>query len=180
MKQGMRRGMASLGLLLAITSCTDPPVVPGRGTSGDPVGTPPTGPGAVTPDDPGARVASIAVTPEAVEINAPHYESDSSDIGAPSSDGSDLEHESAGFPTTALLAVTFRTESGEIASPAELLWTSSNPQLVTVDDYGWVQASDTDVSGVATVTARLKRNPLVSASATVTVRNDGMLAIELK
>ncbi len=181
MRQGIRRGMASLGLLLVLPSCTDLPVAPGRDAAGDPKPSSSSAPaaGAI---DPAATVASIAVTPEALEISAPHYtESDElSDVLSPSSDGSKLEHESAGFPTAALLAVTFKNDAGQVAAPAEILWSSSNPQLVSVDEHGWVYAADTEVGGVATITARLRSKPQVSASASVTVRNDGVLAIELK
>jgi hypothetical protein len=176
--------MASLGLLLTVSSCTDLPVAPGRNSTGNPepgaTSAPGTGPGSAV--DPAAAVASIAVTPEALEISAPHYtdEHELSDVLSPSSDGSTLEHESAGFPTAALLAVTFKNEAGEVAPPADILWSSSNPQLVSVDEHGWVYAADTEVGGVATISARLRSKPQVSASATVTVRNDGLVAIELK
>jgi hypothetical protein len=183
-KQGMRWGASALGLLFVVTSCSDLPMAPSRNTSGTPSSgatTSPTEPPA--PVEPVAvMIASIAITPSSVEISAPHYteEGEMPDQNSPNSDGSDLEHESAGFPTSALLSVTFRTEAGEIAPPQDLLWSTSNSQLLSVDETGWVQAIDPEVSGSATVTARLRSNPQVSASTTVVVRNDGLLAIELK
>lgn len=178
MKQGIRQAMATLGLLLAVSSCTDLPAAPGRGSTGDPA------PGESTPpaSEAPAAVASIALSPETLELNTPHYtaESEMPDMLGPNSDGTTLEHESANFPTSALLAVTFRTAAGEVAPPAELGWISSNPQVAWVDEVGRVQAADTEVGGVATVTAFLRHNPQIRASVTVTVRNDGQLAVELK
>ncbi|GEM_PF-1914465 len=179
MKQGFLRGSASLALLFAVVSCSDLPTVPSRDSSGEPVVGASAAP---NPAAPIVKVASIVVSPSTLEINAPHFtsENEKPDLQAPDSDASNLEHESAGFPSAALLTVAFLSESGEPLAPGVLHWSSSNPQLLSVDEDGWVQAIDTEVGGVVTVTARLKGNPGVSASSTVTVRNDGMLAIDLK
>lgn len=127
-------------------------------------------------------IASIALSPETLELNTPHFtdEDERSDIGSPNSDGSELEHESANFPTSALITVSFRSASGEPTEPAELVWISDNPQIAWVDEYGRVSAADTEVGGIATITAFLRQNPQVRASVRVTVRNDGQLAIEIK
>lgn len=175
MKQGLRQVLASLGLLLALSSCTDLPVAPGRNTSGDPAPGATTDPG--TPAQPAAPpVAQLVVSPTAVEINAPYslggYQSDT---GAGPS-----EVESAGFPTTAQVLVSFLAESGEGTEPAPLLWRTSNPGLVMVDENGWIRAVDPGVSGTATVTVQLRGNPQIQATTAVTVRNDGKLVVELK
>lgn len=192
MKQGILRGVASLSLLLAITSCTDVPVAPRNTTGETPTETPSSGGGTVTNPGSGTTdpqvqpvvqaVASITIAPGNIEISAPHHTpaTEEPDNAVPLSDGTQIEHESAGFPSSALLTPTFKTASGETVPAVELYWSSSNPQLATVDEYGFVQAQDTEVSGSVTITARLKSNPLVFATASVTVRNDGVLAIELK
>ena len=182
MKQGIRRGLASLGVLLAVSSCTEIPVVPSRNSAGNPDPVATAAPPAEAPVDPATLVASLALSPETLELNSPHYtdETEMSDLSSPNSDGTFLEHESANFPTSALLAVAFRAAAGGPTPPAELVWISSNPQVAWVDEFGRVHAADTEVGGVATVTAFLRHNPQIRASVTVTVRNDGQLAIELK
>lgn len=169
MKQGMRRGVASLGLLFTLASCTDLPVAPSRDTAGKPSD------GAPADQNPTAAIASLVLTPATVEINAPYslggYQSGTS--AEPS------EFEIAGYPTTAQLFVDFLTESGTPATPAELVWSTTNPALVMVDADGWIRSVDPGLSGTATVTAQLKSNRQIQASTAVTVRNDGKLVIEL-
>jgi len=175
MKQGIRRVMASLGLLLAVSSCTDLPVVP-KNTSGDPAPGASTSPGTVTAEQPPAAVARLVVTPTSVEINAPYS------LGGHQSEteAGPSQHEIAGYPTTAQLFVSFQAESGKSTEPAPLLWATSNPELVMVDGNGWIRAVDPGVSGTATVTVHLRSNPEIQASTVVTVRNDGKLVVELK
>lgn len=174
MKQGMRRGVASLGLLFALASCTDLPVAPSRDTSGNPSNGASADPG--TPPAPVVEVASLVLTPATVEINAPYslggYQSGTS--AEPS------EFEVAGYPTTAQLFVDFLAKSGEPAPEAELVWSTTNPALVMVDADGWIRSVDPGLSGMATVTAQLKSNRQIKASTTVMVRNDGKLVLELQ
>ncbi|MNR88647.1 hypothetical protein D3C86_363400 [compost metagenome] len=174
MKQGIRQAMASLGLILAVSSCTDLPVVP-KNTAGDPTPGATNNPGTGTPVQ-AAAVARLVVTPTTVEINAPYslggYQSETE--AGPSA------HEVAGYPTTAQLFVAYLAESGEGTEPAPLRWVTSNPELVMVDDHGWIRAVDPGVSGTASVTVQLRSNPDIQASTTVTVRNDGKLVVELK
>ena len=175
MKQGIRRVAASLGLLLAVSSCTDLPVVP-RDSAGDPAPGASANPSTGAPAQPAAPVARLTVTPTAVEINAPYslggYQS-GTEMG-PS------EHEAAGYPTTAQIVVSFLAESGEGTDAAPLVWATSDAGLVMVDGNGWIRAVDPGVSGTATVTVHLRSKPDISASTTVTVRNDGKLVVELK
>jgi len=175
MKQGICHAMASLGLVLAVSSCTDLPVVP-RNTSGDPTPGATTKPGTDTPGQPAAAVARLVVSPTTVEINAPYslggYQS--------GTDAAPSDYEVAGYPTTAQLFVAYLAESGEGTEPAPLLWATSNPELVMVDGNGWIRSVDPGVSGTATVTVHLQSNPDIKASTLVTVRNDGKLVVELK
>lgn len=167
MKQGIRRGLASLGLLLAVSSCADLPVAPSKNSSGEPVTK---APAAAAPP-----VARIVLAPDAVEINAPYalggYQSET--------EAEPSQHEVAGFPTTAQLFVSFLAESGEATKPAPLIWKSSDTGLVVVDAQGWIRAVDPGVAGTATVTAHLAGDSEIKASTTVTVRNDGKLVVEL-
>ena len=173
MKQGIRRVAASFGLLLAVSSCTDLPVSPGRNSEGEPAPGASSGPGA-QPAAP--AVARLTVNPTAVEINAPYslggYQSETQ-MGP-------AHVEAAGYPTMAQIVVSFLAESGNRTDAAPLLWNSSDPGLVMVDGNGWIRAVDPGVSGTATVTVQLRNNPDISATTTVTVHNDGKLVVELK
>lgn len=173
MKQGIRQVAASIGLLLAVSSCTDLPVSPGRSTAGDPAPGASSGPG-VQPAAP--PVARLTVNPTAVEINAPYslggYQSETQ-MGP-------AHVEAAGYPTMAQIVVSFLAESGNRTDATPLLWNSSDPGLVMVDGNGWIRAVDPGVSGTATVTVQLRNNPDISATTTVTVHNDGKLVVELK
>lgn len=176
MTQGTRRIMASLGLVLAVSSCTDLPVVPSRTSTGDPAPGATANPGTGTPGQSAAAVDRLVLTPTTVELNAPYslggYQSDTE--AGPS------EHEVAGYPTMAQLFVSFLAKSGEGTEPAPLLWATSDASLVMVDGNGWIRAVDPGVSGTASVTVHLRSNPEIQASTTVTVRNDGKLVVELK
>lgn len=177
MKQGIRRVAASFGLLLAVSSCTDLPVSPGRGTGGDPAPGASSDPSTGGPAQPAAPpVARLTVNPTAVEINAPYslggYQSETQ-MGP-------AHVEAAGYPTTAQIVVSFLAESGNRTDAAPLLWTTSDAGLVMVDGNGWIRAVDPGVSGTASVTVQLRNNPDISATTTVTVHNDGKLVVELK
>jgi len=65
---------------------------------------------------------------------------------------------------TCTLEVSFTPADANASK--ELLWTSANPQVATVDENGVVTAVGT---GSTTITAALKQNPQVSATCTVQV-----------
>ncbi len=170
------RRMALIGLLVAVAGCTALQQNP-LGTSG--TGTTGTGTTSVqsqaTPT-PAPKVASLALDPTSVELNAPYsYGGYQSETEAALS-----EREVAGYPTTARLWPSFMDEAGNRTAATDLDWISSNPELVAVDHTGWIRSVDPGTSGTILITARLKSDPTIVATTSVVLRNDGKLSLELK
>lgn len=171
------RRMALLGVLVAVAGCTTLQQSP-LGTTGT-LTTGTTGSAsssiAVAPVQ-APKVAKLNLMPEAIELNAPYsYGGYQSETEAGLS-----EREAAGYPTNAKLSLTFLDSEGKRTLPAEIDWHSSNPALVAVDSTGWIRSVDPGTSGTATIHARLKSDPTIEATASVLIRNDGKLSLELK
>lgn len=165
------RRMALLGALMAIAGCTALQQVPldTPGTSGSASGSPQVVPAA-------AKVASLALEPANVELNAPYsYGGHQSETEAGLS-----EREVAGYPTIAKLWLTFLDSEGKRTAAADIEWASSHPELVAVDRDGWIRSVDPGTSGTIAITARLKSDPTIGATTSVVLRNDGKLSLELK
>ncbi|HEY9857597.1 MAG TPA: hypothetical protein V6D05_17765 [Stenomitos sp.] len=163
------RRTAYLGLLLAVAGCTalqQPPIATGGSSTG------PAAPAATT----APKVASLAIEPTNIELNAPYsygsYQSET-EVGLP-------DRDVAGYPTTAKLWPTFLDSEGKRIPTADVDWISSNPELVMVDQTGWLRSVDPGTSGTLVITARLKSDPTILATASVVLRNDGKLSLELK
>lgn len=176
MFRNVPRRTALIGVLMAVAGCTALQQTP-LGPTGTSTGTtgsstsPASATASVAP-----KVASVALEPTSLELNAPYsyggYQSET--------DASLSEQEVAGYPTTARLWPTFLDGEGKRLPSADLDWMSSNPELVMVDPTGWVRSVDPGTSGTITITARLKADPTILATASVVLRNDGKLSLELK
>lgn len=165
------RRAAYLGVVLAVAGCTSlqqsPITTSGSGTAA-----------ATTSVQPAAapRIASLTLDPTSLQLNAPYsYGSYQSET-----DTSLGDRDVAGYPTTARLWATFLDGEGKPTVPADIDWMSSNPELVMVDQTGWIHSLDPGTSGTITITARLKSDPTILATASVELRNDGKLSLELK
>lgn len=111
-----------------------------------------------------------------MDINAPY-----SFGGGQSQTNAGLsEQPAAGFLTSAQLGVSFLDATHQAAAPTDVVWTTSNPALVTVDGTGLIRSVDPGTSGTVVITVSLKKNPQVSATASVTLHDDGKLALELQ
>jgi hypothetical protein len=169
---GLHRGLLAGGLLLAIAGCVSTSGAPTPLLSSVATGSAPVASVSVAP----LPIAAMAVTTASVSLNAPYSYGGYQAV----SNGYVPVQEAAGYPTAALLTLSFTNSAGSAAAPADVWWTSSNPELVVVDANGWVRTVDPGTWGTATVTATLKSNPQISASASVTVTNDGKLQLEVK
>lgn len=177
--------MASVCILLALAGCVTTVAPTGKTISGDtatgsvaasPAPNAPGVEGTVQPTPAPRPITRLQVIPSSLEINAPYsYGGYQSETQAGLS-----QQEVAGYPTTGQLFVSFLAEDGEPVAPAELVWTSSNPEFLVVDSNGWVRSVDPGAFGMGLVTVRLKHDPRISATASVTVRNDGKLHLELE
>lgn len=169
---------ALLVALLAVAGCTSlqQPLVTTGDASGTGTGTASATASLPVAAAPAPKVASLAITPDSLELNAPYsyggYQSET--------DASLSEKEVAGYPTTGRLWPIFLDAEGQRIPPAEIDWMSSNPELVMVDATGWVRSVDPGTSGMITITLRLKADPTILATASVVLRNDGKLSLELK
>lgn len=172
------RRMALLGALVAIAGCTalqQVPIGPSSTGIGTTTGTT-SGPTQQANTIAAPAVASLALEPATVELNAPYsYGGYQSETTAELS-----EREVAGYPTIARLWLTFLDSAGKRTAAADIDWASSQPELVSVDRDGWIRSVDPGTSGLITITARLKSDPTISATTSVVLRNDGKLSLELK
>lgn len=172
MFRNLPRRAALLGVLLALAGC--PGQLGTAGIGGDSTGT---ASSSVQPNGSAAsKVANLTLDPTNIELNAPYsyggYQSET--------DAALSEREVAGYPTSARLLPTFLGSDGKRTAAAELDWLSSHPELVAVDQSGWIRSVDPGTSGNITIIARLKSDPTISATASVVLRNDGKLSLELK
>lgn len=163
--QNVLRGLASCGLLLALGGC------PGPATDAVPPGP------SVATATASVGFTGLALSPTSVVINAPYTYGGYPTNGLANSTA--LAGQAAGYPTAALFSGKFSGDGGRDATGSELIWTSSNPEIVTVDDQGMVRSVDVGTSGTVTITARSKSQPNLTATASVVLNNDGKLALEL-
>jgi hypothetical protein len=106
--------------------------------------------------DPSPVPASVAVHPQSVVVNTPPEPGQTSAGRIPSS--------------YQFQATVFLTD-GSLST--DVLWESSNTNLVQVSASGLASALVPNATGTAVLTARSRRNPTVSATASVTVQNIG-------
>lgn len=157
------RGWASCGLLLAVLGCSEaPPNVAG------------TDPGATATPVPQVNSNTLALSPDTIVLNAPYSYTGFDHTGI--SNNQALANPVAGYVTRALLSGRFGDRE---ATGSELVWSSSNPEIVTVTGDGLVESLDTGTYGTVIITARSKANPSLVATASILLRNDGKLALEL-
>ena len=159
MKQGFLRVTAASCLLIALGGCPATSAPKGQETNQPTTTTP--------------AVTSLAINPSSIDLNAP-YSLDASGSQVTSSPGST---QVAGYPTTGQFTVS---ETGATVSTSDVVWTSSAPDLVTVDGNGVVQSVNSGTSGAVTITATLQGNPRVSATASVNLSNDGKASLVLE
>lgn len=177
----MRPQVISLALLASVwwlASCQQLPLAPleqttsGTGVQATPKPTPtPQGTQASTPapDRSQLKVVSLTLAPKEATLSVPP---ENPNLG------------SAGFPTTLQLDVRLTLEDGGLLD-GDLVWTSSQPELVQVDSSGLVStlratggAKPSAVPVVLTATSR--RDPTKVASVSVTVTDDATAIIQLQ
>lgn len=174
----MRPLVLSLALLTSVwglASCDSLPPAPldrtGAGivASPAPTATPPATQASSGPDRSLLKVASLTILPKSATISVPP---ENPHLG------------SAGFPTTLQLDVRLVLEDGSLLD-GDLVWTSSQPELVQVDSRGLVStihstggAKPSSVPVVLTATSR--RDPSKVASVSVTVTDDATAIVQLQ
>lgn len=173
----MRPLVISLALLagaLAIASCDSPPLAPIVTAGGTPSTAPTATPQATqaatpAPDRSLLKVVSLTIAPKSATLSVPP---ENPNLG------------SAGFATTLQLDVRLLLEDGAPLD-GDLVWTSSQPELVQVDSRGLVStvrttggAKPSTVPVVLTATSR--RDPTKIASVSITVTDDATAIIQLQ
>lgn len=91
---------------------------------------------------------------------------------------------SAGFATSLQLDARVKLEGGALLD-GDLVWTTSNPELVQVDSRGYVSTVRTTGGAKptlvpVTLTATSRRDPLKSATVTITVVDEGTAVVQLQ
>lgn len=176
----MRPLVLSLALLTSVwglASCDSLPPAPldrtigGSGVTATPAptATPPATQATTNPDRSQLKVVSLTIQPKTATISVPPA---NPNLG------------SAGFPTWLQLDVRLVLEDGGLLD-GDLVWTSSQPELVQVDTRGLVStiqttggAKPSTASVVLTATSR--RDPSKVASVSVTVTDDATAIIQLQ
>ncbi|HEY9856039.1 MAG TPA: hypothetical protein V6D05_09900 [Stenomitos sp.] len=177
----MRPLVLNLALLVSVVglaSCQSLPLAPldqttgGTGTQASPrpTSTPSASPSATpVPDRSMLKIVSLTIAPQEATLSVPP---ENPNLG------------SAGFPTTLQLDVRLRLEDGSLLD-GDLVWTSSQPELLQVDSSGLVStirstggAQPSSVPVVLTATSR--RDPTKVASVSVTVTDDATAIIQLQ
>ena len=158
MKQGFLRAVAASCLLIALGGC------PATSSNSKGSAQPTTA----------TALTSLAISPSSIDLNAPYSLGASGSQVTSSNPGST---QVAGFPTTGQFTVS---GTGATVSASEVIWTSSAPDLVTVDGNGVVQSVNSGTSGTVTITATLQSNPQISATASVNLVNDGNASLVLQ
>jgi len=196
--QGTLRQSVLGGLVLVCVACTSAPPAPTgstgvNGTSGD-TGLTTTTPAPVasktpTPnDDPSTQASSVPYTVTPVNVIGLSLPTAPIELNAPYSYGSFQSNttnsmngtETANFPTSIQLVPTVTTDTGSAPNWGDLIWVSSNPELVMVDQNGWVHTTDPGAVGTATISVMARMNLNLKASVPVVVRNDGKLQLEIR
>ncbi|MBM3268228.1 MAG: hypothetical protein FJZ01_11325 [Candidatus Sericytochromatia bacterium] len=169
------RAVVCIALAQAATGC---PGAPGASVAGAPRPAQTPTPGAASASvgvSPAATPIpqTLAITPEAVDLNAPY-----DNLGNASANQTSAAQLSAGYPTGAKLLV--KDGAGRLVPFGELEWTSSEPGVAVVQGENWVRAVDPGSKGTALLTARLRTNGEILATASATVRPDGRIEAEIK
>lgn len=174
----MRPLLISLALLSSVwglASCDSLPPAPLDNVSGltsTPQPTPSapaTQASAAVPDRSQLKVASLTLAPQAATLSVPPENPNLA---------------SAGFPTTLQIDVRLVLEDGGLLD-GDLVWTTSQPELLQVDSRGLVSTVRT-TGGVkpsavpVVLTATSRRDPSKVASVSVTVTDDATAVVQLQ
>lgn len=169
--------LALISSVWALASCDSLPPAPldrlgATGSTSTPQATPsaPTTQASTpVPDRSGLKVTSLTLSPQEATLSVPPE----NPLLA-----------SAGFPTSLQLDVRLVLEDGGLLD-GDLVWTTSQPELVAVDSRGLVStvrttggAAPSLVPVVLTATAR--RDPSKTASVSITVTDDGTAVVQLQ
>ena len=113
---------------------------------------------------PVVTVSSVTIFPGSATINTPY-------------DGGGNQP-SAGFPTSVQFTGTVIFSNNSLSS--DILWSSSNANIATVDQLGLVTSTMIRSTGTVTITAQSRLDPTKKATATVSVVDNGKVEIDVQ
>ncbi|MBO9542421.1 hypothetical protein J7643_17655 [bacterium] len=150
--------LAVVALLAGLIGCTSYPPLPvddQKGTSGS--------------DTSGRKIEAVTITPEEATLSVPPQNPNLA---------------SAGFATSLQLDARVVLEGGDLLD-GDLVWTSSNPELVQVDARGYVSTVRTTGGAKPSLEpvilkATSRRAPEKSATVTITVVDEGTTVVQLQ
>ncbi|MBU6427512.1 MAG: hypothetical protein KGR26_00735 [Cyanobacteria bacterium REEB65] len=162
---------ALLGIGMALMSCTVPAAPTASLSSiGSTLAS-----GSLTPQATASpTITRVAISPGSLILNTP-YDPAAGSLA------------NANFPYKAQLVGTVYLSDGDFEALTandslipDILWTSSNPDLVSVDPAGNVAAVSPGVTGTAVITAAARGNPAIAATASIAVVNNGKVQLDVQ
>ncbi|MNR82955.1 Bacterial Ig-like domain (group 2) [compost metagenome] len=124
-------------------------------------------------------IASLEITPLTITLNAPAtFESTTTIFPPGGGPMGGVDH--AGLDSATYLTATAVMHDGTKQRVSGVTWRSSQPSLITVSEDGLARALHPGTTGAVTVTAIHKEKSELSATANITLVNDGGAAVEIE